>query len=131
MSARKQWSAVLWAFLLAAATVIWFVGPPSPAGRYEVTVPMVGAVTGLTKKAHVYLKFAEGRVAMNSNFKLRDGTNILDFGTYERSTSGWTSNLGPQDETVVAFKIESSWLGMKCSNSNATLQLRRCFHYWD
>lgn len=67
---------------------------------------------------------------MISTSNLADATNTFAFGSYERSSNGWSANMGRENHRIIPFKIEPSWLGIKLSNQNTSLELKRCFHYW-
>lgn len=68
---------------------------------------------------------------MVSNLNIRNGTNVLDFGSYKRSTTGWVATVGPEENRTGPFKVDISWFSIKFSNQGTTQNYNRCFHLWE
>ena len=130
MSQRKTWKIVLFGFLAACAALSIFVGPPSPAGRYEIKLPPMpiygGPVTN-ARQMHIYCQLSGGKITVIS------GGEIADFGSYQRVHDGWLMVFGREDMgTVITNKVEPGWYGLKVMHTGSARSqiLPRCFHFW-
>ena len=127
---RKRWIIVLLGFLAVGVALILFIGPASPAGRYEVKlppIPMFGGPVTNAQQMHIYYQLSGGRVTVVS------GRNVADFGRYHRTVDGWLMISGREDMgTVMTNKVEPGWYGLKVTftGSGRSQVLPRCVHFW-
>jgi hypothetical protein len=129
MLPRKTWKIGLLGVLALGVAVI-FIGPFSPAGRYEMKLPPMPMMGGPAKTAdqlHIYCRLSGGKVTVVS------GKEAVNFGTYQRTANGWLMEFGRADGgTVITGKVEANWFGLKITSigSAHTEVWPRCIHFW-
>jgi len=130
MSQRKTWKIGLLEVFAVGIVAVFFVGPPSPAGCYELKLPpmpMMGGPVATADQLHINYCLSGGKVTVVS------GNETADFGSYQRSASGWLMILGREDGgTVITNKVEANWFRLKITliGSAHSDVLPRCYHFW-